>query len=208
MKVRLLRHTENPAELVLTAMGKCYDSSPSFESLRAAIKAGHTSILEHVVFTWEIQGVSRVLLAQLTRHRIASYTVRSQRYCDESRVGYYDLLSEEPMSSGAFSAHWAGVFSAYRAGIAKAFSTYREMVDAGMPREIARYVLPQATFTELIMTMNARELHDVFFPLRLSKRAQPEIRKLAQRMLVDCCRVAPEIFGEHEDWLLKEEDSQ
>jgi len=70
-------------------MAKCYDSKPTLKSLQAAIKAGHTSLLEHVTFTWEIKHISRVVLAQLTRHRIASFTVRSQRYCDESDAGTY-----------------------------------------------------------------------------------------------------------------------
>ncbi len=189
MIVRLLRYTENPEDLVRWAMSKCYDSSPTLESLQAAIKAGHTSLLEHVSFTWEIQGISRVVLAQLTRHRIASFTVRSQRYCDETEAEYYVPEELAPWHRKRYLQYldWA------RTG-------YENLVASGVDKEIARYVLPQAIHTELVLTMNARELHDVFFPLRLSKRAQPEIRELAGHMLVDCCRVAPGIFGKQEDW--------
>ena len=191
MIVTLLRHTDKPEELVLQAMAKCYDSKPTLKSLQAAIKAGHTSLLEHVTFTWEIWGISRVVLAQLTRHRIASYTVRSQRYCDESTANTYcpsdAELSEEQ-------------FELYRDYVMCAQEGYRRLLDAGAKKEIARYVLPQAIETELILTMNARELHDVFFPLRISKRAQPEIRELAELMLQDCCDKAPGIFGSLSDW--------
>lgn len=191
MQVRLLRHTENPEELILLAMSKCYDSKPSIKSLRAALKAGHTSLLEHVCFTWEIRHISRVVLAQLTRHRHASYTVRSQRYCDEIDAGYYrpeiDEMDDEQ-------------FAVYESYVEKAFEGYELLLELGTRKEIARYVLPQAVDTELILTMNARELYDVFLPLRLSRRAQPEIRELAYLMLDDCCRVAPGIFGASQDW--------
>ena len=191
MQVRLLRHTENPEELVLFAMSKCYDSKPSLQSLRNAIKAGHTSLLEHVSFTWEIQGISRVVLAQLTRHRISSFTVRSQRYCNETGTGYYQPSADE-MDDEAF---WI-----YERYVEKAFEGYECLLELGTRKEIARYLLPQAVDTELVMTMNARELHDVFLPLRLSRRAQPEIRELARLMLQDCCSAAPGIFGSLEDW--------
>lgn len=189
MIVRLLRYTDNPEDLVRWAMSKCYDSRPTLKSLQAAIKAGHTSLLEHVTFTWEIQGISRVVLAQLTRHRIASYTVRSQRYCDESDADFYVPAELGPENRDS-----------YLRGILHSRDRYWRLLRDGVPKELARYVLPQAIYTELVLTMNARELHDVFFPLRLSKRAQPEIRELARHMLVDCCRVAPGIFGDPEDW--------
>lgn len=191
MIVRLLRYTDSPEELVLMAMSKCYDSDPTLKSLRAAIKAGHTSLLEHVSFTWEIQNISRVVLAQLTRHRIASYTVRSQRYCDETSAEYF-MPDVDDMDTEAFIM--------YDAQVENAFEVYERLIGMGVSKETARYVLPQAIGTELVLTMNARELHDVFFPLRLSRRAQPEIRELAAHMLVDCCRVAPGIFGEPEEW--------
>jgi len=187
--VTLLHHTDKPEELVLQAMAKCYDRKPTLKSLQAAIKAGHTSLLEHVSFTWELQGISRVVLAQLTRHRIASYTVRSQRYCDEWDTDYYVPPELGPESRDS-----------YLRGIRRSRDCYRKLLGEGVPKELARYVLPQAVHTELVLTMNARELYDVFFPLRLSKRAQPEIRELARHMLVDCCWVAPGIFGEPEDW--------
>lgn len=189
MIVRLLRYTENPEDLVRWAMSKCYDSSPTLESLQAAIKAGHTSLLEHVSFTWEIQGISRVVLAQLTRHRIASFTVRSQRYCDETSAGY--------VVPGGLNARQQMLVAE---GIEWLKPYYEALLDADVPKELARYVLPQAIHTELILTMNARELYDVFFPLRLSKRAQPEIRELAELMLQDCCDKAPGIFGSLSDW--------
>ena len=191
MQVRLLRHTQDPEELVLFAMSKCYDSKPSLQSLRNAIKADHTSLLEHVSFTWEIRHISRVVLAQLTRHRHASYTVRSQRYCDEVGSGYYrpeiDEMDDEQ-------------FAIYESYVEKAFQGYEQLLELGTRKEIARYLLPQAVDTELVVTMNARELYDVFLPLRLSRRAQPEIRELAQLMLQDCCSVAPGIFGGMDEW--------
>lgn len=189
MQVRLLRHTQDPEELVLFAMSKCYDSKPNLQSLRNAIKAGHTSLLEHVSFTWEIRNISRVVLAQLTRHRHASYTVRSQRFCDEWDADYYVPPELGPESRDS-----------YVRGIRRSRDCYRKLLGEGVPKELARYVLPQAIYTELVVTMNARELYDVFLPLRLSRRAQPEIRELAQLMLQDCCEAAPGIFGSLEDW--------
>lgn len=191
MIVNLLRCTEHPEGVVLLAMSKCYDSSPTIRGLQAAIKAGHTSLLEHVSFTWEIQGISRVVLAQLTRHRIASYTVRSQRYCDETNAGYF-RPDVDDMDTEAFIV--------YDAQVENALEVYERLIEMGVSKETARYVLPQAIETELILTMNARELYDVFFPLRLSKRAQPEIRELAELMLQDCCDKAPGIFGSLSDW--------
>jgi thymidylate synthase (FAD) len=175
MEVNLISCTQDPIETCMRCAAVCYNSKPSFKILKACIESGHTSVLEHANYTFEIKGVSRALLAQLTRHRIASYSVRSQRYC------------EEPFSEGdepnfvVPNTVTSEEYDAYKEAMKRSFSTYEYLIAAGLPKEDARMVLPNACHTTIMMTINLRSLGN-FMSERLCQRAQWEIRELAMKM--------------------------
>lgn len=174
MKVTLTRITENPILAIEEAASNCYDSEPSSEGkiMDTCIKSGHTSVTEFCTYTFHIEGVSRTLLAQLTRHRHAGYAVRSQRYCSEDNAGFI-----VPPSICNNKEAW-NTYGALMRGIKK---VYQELQDLGIPNEDARYVLPNACETVIEVTMNHRALMN-FMNERLCSRAQWEIRNLALQM--------------------------
>lgn len=187
MKIKLVSYpTMDPAKLCGMSAAICYDSNNYANALKHSAGAGHTSVLEHASFTFEIEGISRVTLAQLTRHRIASFSVQSQRYVKLDDPEYIIPASilelESPVADEAINY------------IQDSALIYKKLIDAGIPAEDARYVFPQAVPTKLMMTMNARELLH-FFSLRTCNRAQWEIRAMADEMLKICRKVSPEIFG-------------
>ena len=185
IKVKLLEHTPNPERVVAMAARRCYSASGAeelaekmsdeqVEKLVAKIvQMGHASTMEHVSFTFGIEGVSRVLTHQLVRHRLASYSQQSQRYVAEHDFEYIlpPSIGEKPEAREKFEALMQQIRS-----------TYDELADMGVPREDARYVLANATETKIVVTMNARSLMH-FFNLRCCNRAQWEIRELAYKML-------------------------
>jgi len=142
---------------------------------------GFPSVLEHVVFTFYIEGISRVASHQLVRHRIASYTQESQRYA-EVRPDY--VVPESVVRAG-FGDRFRGLAEA-------CYQLYREMVGSGVPYEDARYVLPQAFTTSILMTVNLRELIHIAC-LRLSEKAQWELREVVRAMVEEASRVVPEV---------------
>ena len=185
MKVELIRNTTFPADLCGQAAAVCTDSQNYESALMHAVESGHTSVLEHAVFTFQVEGISRACLAQLTRHRLASFDVQSQRYVkldDPELVIPPSILQDRELTQEVEEC------------MMYSMETYRKLLDAGIPAEDARYVTPQAVPTKLIMTMNARELIH-FFSLRTCNRAQWEIREMADRMLKICRKVSPRIFG-------------
>lgn len=182
MKVTLIRFTPDPDGLGGEAAAMCYNSDNPGRSLRGALSSGHRSVTEHASFTFKIEDVSRVLLAQLTRHRIASYSVQSQRYCGAN----LDIVVPDSMADPELVDEIIEV----RRVVEK---LYDKAISLGKPAEDARYFTLQAGVTSLIVTMNARELWH-FFELRCCNRAQWEIRELADRMLAAACVVAPELF--------------
>lgn len=156
--------------------------------LRTRIGQGHESILEHASVTFEISGISRACLAQLTRYRIASFSVESQRYVKYCNDDYgndfvfpYSVNDEqEQIAAGAYNA---------------AFTAYETLIASGMNPEDARMVLPMAKTTRLVMTMNFRELRH-FLSQRLDGSAQAEIRMLTGKMRDLLLPIAPTIFGQ------------
>ena len=185
MKVELIRNTSFPADLCRQAAAVCTDSQNYESALMHAVESGHTSVLEHAVFTFQVEGISRACLAQLTRHRLASFDVQSQRYVkldDPDLVIPPSILQDRELTQEVEEC------------MMYSMETYRKLLAAGVPAEDARYVTPQAVPTKLIMTMNARELIH-FFSLRTCNRAQWEIREMADRMLKICRKVSPQIFG-------------
>lgn len=185
MKVELIAHTTNPLALCEEAAAMCTQSDKPAQALRGAIRSGHESVLEHASFTFKITGISRITLAQLTRHRIASFSVLSQRYVDQSKQGCR-------LPDSINGSDYAERFVDY---CQIAGELYTELIKAGVPKEDARYILPQNVTTDLIMTMNARELGH-FFSLRCCNRAQWEIREMADQMLRILVSRWPELFGQ------------
>lgn len=197
MDVRLLNHTPEPERAIAAAARLCYapvgaaelleamDDDAVRRVLRTIIASGHTSALEHASYTFAVDGVSRALTHQLVRHRLASYNQQSQRYVtydSEPAFVVPPVIEADVEASEAFA-------TATQA----AFDAYRTLLDAGIPAEDARYVLPNAMDTKIVVTMNVRELLH-FLDLRCCKRAQWEIRRLALEMLSLVEPTAPYIF--------------
>jgi len=195
--VRLLNHTPDPERAIAAAARLCYApvgaadlmESMSDEAVKRVLKtiitSGHTSALEHASYTFAIDGVSRALTHQLVRHRLASYNQQSQRYVSYAEQPEFIVppaVAEDPVA-----------LKRYKAACAGAFQAYRELLDAGVAAEDARYLLPNAMETKIVVTMNVRELLH-FFELRCCNRAQWEIRALALAMLDLVEPTAPYIF--------------
>ena len=193
--VILIAHTPEAEKVVAMAAKICYAKNVSIKKLQKKIndddvstfitkllESGHESPFEHVSFTFGIEGISRACSHQLVRHRMASFSQRSQRYCFEDGFNYIepeDMNDEEDKFFRDFIRHSKEVYS--------------KLVDKGVKPEDARMVLPNACETKIIVTMNARELLH-FFKLRCCKRAQKEIREVAFMMKNICRKVAPNIF--------------
>lgn len=156
------------------AAANCYDSEPTKEwrITQACIASGHDSVTEFGSFVFHIEGVSRTLLAQLTRHRHAGYAVRSQRYCDES--GFSFVTPPSIVQKKKENKKYERIMEALN-------DWYKELVEEGIPKEDARYILPNACCTTLEVTFNFRSLMH-FCNLRMCSRAQWEIRELANAM--------------------------
>ena len=197
MKVKLMQYTPEPERTVAMAARLCYSAVGAEELaekmsqsqvaglVSKIVELGHLSTLEHVNFTFAVEGISRVLSHQLVRHRIASYSQQSQRY-----VGEHDFEAIVPPSIAA-RPEAAAKFAALMAQIRTA---YEELTDLGIPKEDARYVLANATETKVVITMNARTLLH-FFSLRCCMRAQWEIRAMAEAMLKEARQAAPLLFA-------------
>lgn len=220
LKVDLIAHTPEPERVVAAAAKLCYsavgvdklmeDLTPekSAKFLKMLSNLGHASPTEHASFTFAIEGVSRALLAQITRHRIASYSVQSQRYVrlDDFRYVIPPEIEAIPEAKEAFLASMNEDAARYLDLVKKLEEghTARLMAE-GMPEkqarakaskqanEDARFVLPNACETKMVVTMNARSLQN-FFHLRCCSRAQWEIRALAEEMLRLVYPVAPHLF--------------
>ncbi|HXI10623.1 MAG TPA: FAD-dependent thymidylate synthase [Thermodesulfobacteriota bacterium] len=196
MLVTLLKSTPDPEKTVAMAARLCYSDSTIEELekkvsgvsnekfLGKILKMGHLSVLEHAGFTFGVEGISRATSHQLVRHRLASYSQQSQRYVTATRPEYV-----VPPSIGGDDARK----KRFDRAVKSAYRLYKELVDAGVPAEDARYLLPNAAATKIIITMNARELLH-FFRLRCCERAQWEIRDMATRMLALAKKEAPYIF--------------
>ncbi|MCD6414928.1 MAG: FAD-dependent thymidylate synthase [Candidatus Diapherotrites archaeon] len=196
MHVELINYTPDPERTCAVAayastheklddeMFKNLDRKRVERVLRNIISRGHLSVIEHASFTFNISGVSRVVTHELVRHRLASYTQQSQRYVKLGEGNYTipDTIKENPE-----------LLKAYKETIDNSFESYKNLLEQGIPAEDARYVLPNATHTSIVVTMNARSLLH-FFTLRCCYRAQWEIRQLADAMLAEVKKVAPVIF--------------
>lgn len=204
-KVELLSHTPDPEKCVAMAAKLCYSSSHIEELgemdeksrskfIKRLMSLGHLSPIEHASFTFGIEGVSRSLLAQITRHRIASFSVQSQRYVGQSTDGETMNYIMPP----SIAALGEEARAKYEEQMKTLSGWYNEWVEAlggssEKANEDARFVLPNACETRMVVTMNARELLH-FFSLRCCRRAQWEIREVAWQMLELAYKTAPAIF--------------
>ena len=196
LNVELLAHTPDCEKIVASAAKLCYSSSEIKgimdgldeekikKFLDKLMSMGHESPIEHVSFTFGIEGVSRALTHQLCRHRIASYSQKSQRYVKEGQFEYIvpPTIAENKIDK-----------SIYEDFMKHSQETYDYLISRGVPAEDARFVLPNACETKIVCTMNARTLMN-FFHHRCCERAQWEIRELATQMLMLVKEVAPTLF--------------
>ena len=182
MKVTLINSPMNADYLCGTAAAICTNALDPLGALRGAMASGHESVAEHANFTFHVENVSRVLLAQITRHRIASFSVESQRYCGVRPIWIVPESIEK-----------TGFGEMFLTQCEVCYSLFYAMISEGVPEEDARYIIPEAAVCNLIITMNARELRH-FFSLRMCNRAQWEIRNLADEMYKLCKANAPTLF--------------
>jgi thymidylate synthase (FAD) len=216
MKVELIAYTPEPELLIEKSARICYDSfdkiNPPESTIKIIdhiIKSGHESVLEHANATFFVSEVSRALTHQLVRHRIASYSQRSQRYVKETEQRYVTPPSiknfEEvrlPNNNNIVNVETGDLIktnaakSIFIEAMYNAWNAYNELLKLGIKSEDARFVLPNACETEIIMTMNFRELRH-FFKLRAnSSQSQWEIRKMAKIMLQLISEIAPNVFND------------
>ena len=196
MQVILLSYTPNPDELVAAAARLCYKDvsaadllsdeghNLSHKLIADLFRSGHTSTFEHVSFTFGIDGLSRVASHQLVR--LASFSQQSQRYVKMTPEPEAVVIPQTVKSNPE-------ALRAFQEAVRVSQDAYRQLVELGIPKEDARFILPHGHSTRLVLTMNARELHH-FFSLRLCRRAQWEIHELARNMLALCREKAPVLF--------------
>lgn len=218
--VTLIAYTPNPEKVISASAKLCYtdtsasdlmdgltdEKTKSFLEMLSDI--GHQSPIEHSYFTFGIEGVSRTLLAQITRHRIASFSVQSQRYVKKSNFVYITppAIANDKNALEIFNQSMENSFNDYNA-LADILEDkyFHEFKSQGLTEkqakskaekkaiEDARFVLPNACETKMVVSMNARSLMN-FFSLRCCNRAQWEIKDVADKMLKLCCEVAPTLF--------------
>lgn len=205
-KVVLLNHTPNPEQVVALAAKLCYSDADIMDLkegveekdvskfIARLVSMGHLSPIEHASFTFGIEGVSRSLLAQITRHRIASFSVKSQRYVAANKKGSFNYVI--PESIEALGEEYVEKFRSQMDKMQEWYDEWQQLLggDCEKSNEDARFVLPNAAETKMVVTMNARELMH-FFALRCCNRAQWEIRDVAWQMLELVTKVAPTLFA-------------
>lgn len=190
MKVELLFITPDSERLIELAGRVAYQSfhrlkeGSEKEFVRMIRRSGHHSVLEHAYATFRISGISRACSHQLVRHRLCSFTQKSQRYVDEKDFSYVIPPSVEESEEAK---------KLFEEFMESARNTYVRLKELGIKNEDARYVLPNATETEIVLTANFRELRHII-SLRKDKSAQWEIRKLAHEMLRLLKEHAPSVF--------------
>ena len=202
LHIELIRHSLSPEELISLGAKLCYSKSTiddlsqkiqskdQSEFIKKLVSMGHESVLEHASFTFGVEGVSRTLLAQITRHRLASFSVQSQRYVSyENGFGYIIPPAIEALGPDAVQEYGIQMNI-----MEEWYKEWQNKLGKGEhSNEDARFVLPNACETRFLVTMNVRELRH-FFELRMCNRAQWEIRRLANAMFDACYKVAPLLF--------------
>ena len=198
MKVLLVAHTPDPDRLCAQAalvskwpkgwseFKDLWNDKTDLRHLIDAIEKGHVSVIEHASFTFSLEGISRSCSHQTVRHRLASHTMQSQRYVELLDPDIFvipNTILENEEARKLFTEQ-----------LKKQFAIYQTLINLGIPREDARFILPNATKTNIMVTMNARELLH-FFALRCCERTQWELRTVAWEMLTLVKKKAPLIFS-------------
>jgi len=199
MKVELLFITTDAEKLIETAGRTAYQSfdkqgkDTEKKLIRMLIREGHYSVLEHAYATIRISGISRAFTHQLVRHRLCSYTQQSQRYVDESNFNYIEpeSIKNDPKAHSLFTKF-----------IEDAKRIYLELQRLGIKNEDARFVLPNAVESQIVVTANFREWRHII-ELRGNPDAQWEIRKVAIEILKILKKHAATVF---EDFEIDEEN--
>ncbi len=208
LNVKLLEVTDNALALIYVACRQCYSANfagqifedeignikKQEEFVRQVVSSGHESPLEHVKFTFAIEGVSRALTHQLVRHRIASYSQQSQRYVKESDFDYIipPLIEEDADMKKEYIDTMRKIQQSYNC----LMSSFEKKGKKGeVANQDCRYVLPQAAETKIVVTMNCRQLLH-FFKERCCSRAQWEIRRLSGEMLKICKQELSAVFND------------
>ncbi|HEB4955553.1 TPA: FAD-dependent thymidylate synthase [Bacillus cereus] len=196
--IRTCYSANKPSEIVALEgekyfKGKATDGKGGNEVdrlIRHIVSSGHTSTLEHLTYTFAVEGVSRALLAQLTRHRVGfSFSVQSQRYVrmgSDDKIGGFDYVIPETVKAKGES-----IVNAYNEIMENNQSYYDLLRSLGIPAEDARSILPNATCTNLVLTVNLRSLLDFYSKRRKGKGAQHEITELAERLREEVVKVEP-----------------
>lgn len=178
--IKLIRHTENPEELLKESFGKCYQTDVNINTVIKHLK--HESVLEHVVFTFDIK-CSRIAHLQFVRHRIASYTSQSHRYTEPTAEDlYYFIPSSFPDE----------LLDEWESDMKYQYNIYRKWREKGLKKEDARYHLPDSTAINFQVTMNLRSILN-FLALRTDSHAQEEIKELAYSMENIVMRTMPNL---------------
>ncbi len=199
LKVKLISYTQDSEETVTAAIRQCYssvgaeqlvkkiDQQTQKRLIKLVMASGHTSTIEHASFTFAIEGISRACSHQLVRHRIASFSQQSQRYVSLEKEEMTYIIPPK-------ISHSKGKKERFEKLMNRVEENYRKLIKAGVAPEDARFILPNATETKIVVTMNARSLTN-FFRLRTCTRAQWEIRALAYAMMRLVKKVAPLLFA-------------
>lgn len=201
MNIELISHTPDPEIVIANCATTCYNSSPkdieaSRKMIRSLAKAGHEAMIEHAHATFKLSGVSRVLTHELVRHRLFSFAQRSQRYVKENEPSY--VVPDALICNDVKDSNIQHARDIFDIAMNNAWQAYKLLLEAGLKPEDARFVLPNACTTEIIVSGNFREYRN-FLKLRLGPRAQWEIRKAANIILDKLYEIAPSCFEDLKD---------
>jgi thymidylate synthase (FAD) len=197
MQVELMAITPNAEDVIEKACRTCYLSfhrynppSSTQELIKKVIRKGHHSVLEHAVATFRIKGGSRVFTHELVRHRVMSPSQESQRYVEYGKTKQFEYVIPPSINETKFKEKFENLANDCK-------KIYEEMVKADIPKEDARYILPNATTSEIVITANFRELRHIF-EVRCVERAHWEIRKICLEILRIMKKQAPIVFWDFE----------
>ena len=201
MTIELVASTPNPELVIANAARTCYDSKEkdlesSRKMIRAIVKSGHESCVEHATATFRLSDVSRVLTHELVRHRLLSFSQRSQRYVKENEPSY--VIPDVLVDDNTANQKMLLARDIFEKAMQSAWDAYSLLLSYGLKPEDARFVLPNACATEIVVSGNFREYRN-FLKLRLSPRAQWEIREAAYIILDKLYDIAPSCFEDLKD---------
>ncbi len=200
--IELMAITPNAEQVIELACRTCYLSFHRYdppnsteELIRKVIRKKHHSVLEHASATFRIKGGSRIFTHEMVRHRLMSPSQESQRYVEYGKTKPYEVVVPRSIEQAGFNDRYSDI-------AARCEQLYHEMVAAGVPKEDARYVLPNGTTSEIVCSANFREFRHIF-SVRCNPRAHWEIRRICLMMLKILMQEAPIVFG---DFVIDEEN--